>query len=129
MKLSRLIGARTIITQYAKEKLPAQTAYKFVKFLKTTDADEAFYNEKLRDIINQYAQKDEFGNFVQNDSGIVLVPETAAVCKSEIQELDNTIIEMPAKFSIQELSGLCLSMADILMIEELLIEENDIDGN
>jgi len=123
MKLIKLIAARVVISQCAKEKLPAQVAYKFVKFLKATDNDEIFYNEKLKGILSQYAKKDANGNFVHDGNGIALIPETAEACKQEIYELDNTVIEMPATFTIDEFSGLSLSMTDILALESLLIEE------
>ena len=129
MKLINLINARGVITGCAREKIPAQTAYKFFNLLKSTDKDEAFYNEKRREIIDRYAKKDDDGNFVVDGGGIALVPGTAATCKKELEELDNTIIEMPVRFTIEEFSGLCLSMADILAIEGLLLEKEDENGS
>jgi len=120
--------ARAVFAQNAHAKLPVQTAYKLFNFLKTTDKDEAFYNEKRRDIIDRYAQRDDKGEVVLDGASVVLLPESTAECKQEMQDLDNTNIEMPAQFSIQELGGLSLSMADILAIEELLIEEESMDG-
>ena len=124
MKLFRLINARAVIAKCAKERLPAQTAYKLVKFLKCTDNDETFYNEKFRSILNQYAKKDEDGNFMPSEGGgIALKPETAEACNKEILELENTEIDNAATFTIDEFSGICLSMSDIFAIEELIIEK------
>jgi len=129
MKLINLINARGVIVQFAREKLPAQTAYKLFNFLKETDKDEAFYNDKRTGIIKRYAKKDDEGNFVPDGNGIALIPETAEACKKELLELENTVIELPVRFTIEEFGGLSLSMADILVIEELLANKEDEDGS
>ena len=64
MQLIKIINARGVIAQYAGEKIAAQTAYKLFNFLKSTDKDEIFYNEKRKEIIDRYAKKDEEGNYV-----------------------------------------------------------------
>ena len=128
MKLINIIRARGVIAEHAREKMPAQTAYKFVKFLKATDNDEIFYNDKLTEILDLYAVKDENGKFIPDGNGISLIPETADDCKKKVEELDNTIVEKPVTFTIDEFSGLSLSMTEILAVDELLVETEAADG-
>jgi len=128
MKLINIIRARGVIVEHAREKMEAQTAYKFVKFLKVTDNDEVFYNDKLTEILDRYAVKDENGKFIPDSSGISLIPETADDCKKKVEELDNTIVEKPFTFTIDEFSGLSLSMTEILAVDELLVETEAADG-
>ena len=124
MKLIKLINARSVIVQHAREKLPVQTAYKLIKFLKSTDNDEIFYNEKRRDIINQYAEKDKEGNLKQKNGMLSWLPGKEEACNNELIELNDTQVELPPiKFTIDELGGLQLSVKDVFDIEELLIEE------
>jgi hypothetical protein len=124
MDLITLINARKIIMQHSQEKLPVSLAYKFAKFLKGTEGDEAFYNEKFLEIVNQYRQRDENGNFVESGNGIPLVASETEKCKEELKELGNTKVNLPnIRFSLHELSILKLSVQDIFVLEELFEEK------
>ncbi len=125
MKLNRLVTARAAIFSKCSEKLPASIAYKLAKFLRLTDGDEKFFNEKFKAILDNYAQKDEDGNFVRGDGGIVLKPETAEVCKQELRELEGTEIELPFQFSMDDMSCLTLSIKDCFDMDGLIKEEGE----
>lgn len=125
MKLSKLVTARAVLfSKCSNEKLPANIAYKFARFLRLTDGDENFFNEKFKEILENYAQKDEKGSFVRDgDNGIALKPETTDVCKKEIRELENTEIELPFHFSLNDMSCLTLSIRDCFDMDDLIKEE------
>lgn len=128
MNLITLLNARKIIMQHSQEKLPTPLAYKFAKFIRETDGDEVFYNEKFTEITNQYRQKDDKGNFIESNDGIPLVADVAEKCKEELKELGDTKIDsLNIKFSLQELSVLKMSMRDIFILEDLI--EEKIGGN
>ena len=123
MKLKQLIEARKTIMQYAKEKIPAPTAYKLIKFLKHTDTDELFLNEKLREIIIRYARKDEGGEYIFDENkGICLKPDYIEDARKEITELENVEIEIPFRFSLEEFTWLKISMSEIYTLDGLIEE-------
>jgi len=124
MKLINQINARKVLATYKDERMSTALAYKMMKIIKASDNDEAFYNEKFRELIEQYGLKDEHGNLVANGAQISLVPETAAECKKKIQELENTEVEAPpVRLILCELSELRMSMADLAALEEIIEEE------
>ena len=125
MKLNKLLTARAVISKCAGDRLPAPIAYKFARFLRLTEGDEVFYNDKFRAILNVHAKKDEAGNFVKaegNSNGIALNPDTAKVCQQEIKELENTEIELPFHFTMGDMGGLTLTIKDCLDLDDLIKE-------
>ena len=121
MKITNLIQIRKIISRHADKKISTALAYKMMKFMKASDNDEAFYNEKIREIIEKYGEKDENGQIVCIESGVSLVQTTIDECKSKIYELDGTEIDVPnIKFSLAELEQLKLSMNELFIIDELI---------
>lgn len=127
MKLNRLVAARAVIfSKCAGEKLPAHIAYKFAKFLRLTDGDETFFNERFKAVLDSYAQKDENGHFVRDgERGIALKPDCTETCRKEMQELENTEIELPFQFTLNDISCLTLSIKDCFELDELIMEESD----
>ena len=124
MKLINLINARKVLATYKDERMSTALAYKMMKIIKASDNDEAFYNDKFRELIGEYGLKDEQGNIVANGTQISLAPATAAECKKKIQELENTEVESPnVRLGIGELSELRMSMADVAALEEIIEEE------
>ena len=123
MKLNRLVAARAVIFSKCAEKLPAHIAYKFARFLRITDGDERFFNERFKAILDNYAQKDEEGGFVRDGDGIALNPETAETCKQEIRELEGTEVELQFHFSMNDMSNLTLSIKDCFDMDDLIKEE------
>ena len=52
MKLYKLLRARKILGDHMHEQLPAPLAYKIMKFIKASENEGAFYNEKFNEIVN-----------------------------------------------------------------------------
>jgi hypothetical protein len=121
MELNKILTARSVISKCAGEKLPPQIAYKFAKFLKATDTEEEFFNNKLKGILDQYAEKDTSGDFVKSDgNGVLIQPDKIEVCQTEISQLEKTEIEISFSFSLTDFEGLKLSITDIFNLDELI---------
>lgn len=124
MKLVELIFARETILKYSNEKLSAKLAYKFMKFIKTTENEEAFLKQRITDIINEYGDKDTNGNIEVLDKGVKIKQGRILECKKAINELYDTEIDAPRiKFSLLELQELQLSMKEMSSLERFIIEE------
>mgnify|MGYP004629413683 CR=1 FL=1 len=56
MKIYDLILARNVILKKANEPIPTKLAYKFMKFLKASDDEDAFYSKKAEGIKAKYTK-------------------------------------------------------------------------
>ena len=108
------------------EKISTRLAYKIYKFIKRVETiDLPFYQDKLRMIIEKYATKGDDGRILPNNDGNVPVTEDKQQeYFSELSELENLETDYDsALFTLDELSELKLSVADMFKLEELIAEE------
>lgn len=56
MKLDKLLQVRKVLGDHANEPVPTMLAYKILKFMKGSDTESAFYDQKLKEIIEKYYQ-------------------------------------------------------------------------
>ena len=124
MKLINLINARRIITKYKDEKVSTVLAYRLLKFMKASDTEETLFNEKFREIINQYGQRNNDGELIFSDGNVSLIPDKINECKTQLKELENIEVDAPTvRFSIAELGELKMSIADLFVLDEIIEEE------
>lgn len=123
MKLINLILARKVIGEHMADKLPSALAYKLMKFMKASDNEDAFYNERMGDIINKYGERNEDGEIKVKDNRVSLKEGCIEKCNQSISELQNTEIDRPNfAFSIEELEPFKLSIAEISSLDEFINE-------
>ena len=94
MKLINVLNARSVITSKAQVKgVNFKTSFKFMKFLKATDEDEKFYNEKREELITTFATKDEDGKIVIENNQDKFTDE-------ELDKMEFTIEEVSAIYEL-----------------------------
>ncbi len=99
--------------------LKLATAYKMAKLFKDMELSIGFYGEKLQEIVNTYALKDEDGNFVvtEDGKGVTIKEDQLGECQAAMEELYALPIEIAgAKFALEEFDGLELTTADALLM-------------
>ena len=112
MKLDTVIELRSVIEEFIDENISIKTAYKFSKFLQDTENDYNFFVQKTQEIIQQYAEKDEEGNFITfPNGGIKLIPEKTKDVENILKDLQNIdiLIGDYFKFNIDEFENLKIS--------------------
>lgn len=124
MNIITLINTAKIFEQFAQAKISSKLAYKIMKFCKSVAAEEEFYNTKRNEIINTYAVKDENGQVVvSNDGMISIVPDKIKEASAALIELNSIEVEAPnIKFTLGELEGLELSVADMFALDAFIEE-------
>ena len=126
MKLINVLNARSVITSKAQVKgVNFKTSFKFMKFLKATDEDENFYNEKREELIKTVATKDEDGRIIIENNQYKFTDENLAEINKQISELAATEVEIPEtlKFSSEELEKMEFTIEEVSAIYELIKEE------
>lgn len=124
MNIITLINAANIFEKFAQTKLPSKLAYKIMKFCKGAAVEEEFYNSKRNEIIDMYAVKDENGQVVVSDNGTLsIMPDKINEANDMLRELNSIEVDAPnIKFTLDELDGLELSMADMFVLDAFIEE-------
>ena len=124
MNIITLIEASNIFGQFAQTKTTPKLAYKIMKFCKGAATEEEFYNSKRNEIIRTYAEKDENGQVIVNNDGTVrIIQDKIAEANGALKELNMLDVEAPnIKFTLDELEGLELSVADMFTLDAFIEE-------
>ena len=124
MNILTLINAAKIFNQVAQEKIASKLAYKIMKLCKSAAADEEFYDNKRREIIETYAVRDDNDQVaISQDGMITIVPGKIDEANAAIAELNNIEVDMPSvRFTLAELEELKLSVADMFVLDAFIEE-------
>ena len=92
--------------------------------MRRADEEIAFYQEKFREIVEEYGVK-ENGEYKLTSDGqsITIIPGKEIECNTKIAELRN--LEVPIeniKFSIEELEGIDISISELSCLMSLIEE-------
>lgn len=123
MKLKDLIIARKVIYDRRENKIPSRLAYKFMKIMKASDNEDAFYNEKLRALIEEYSIKDEKGKTKIVNGEFRIKANCISDYNVAVEELGDTEVEVPnIKFTLSELEGLSFTVEEIFYLDAFIEE-------
>lgn len=126
MKLKNLIQARKTLSSYSEEKVSAKLAYKIMKFIKATSEEVAFYDEKIKEVIMKYAERDENNEVKADGNNIKLLKGTGEDCQKEVNEIAEIEVEKPQiGFYLRELDELKLSAAEMFVLDEFITIEEE----
>jgi len=124
MKLSNVVKLNEILGTKALKVLDIKLAYKIVKLVRRIEDDVNFYRDNWQKILNETVTKDSDGMPKIENGNYVFTFEKREEFNKRISELNGMEIEIPNeyKFKLDELSGLELSLADMYIIEPLIVE-------
>lgn len=108
--MQRILAVNTLFEKLNKEKYPIKIAYQISKIADLIGKEVAFYNQKLQEIIDTYAEKDENGTYVLTDDkqGIKVRENDLKTCEKKINELANLEVELETdnkKLKLDDLIG------------------------
>lgn len=124
MNILTLINVANIFSQIGQTKISSKLAYKIMKLCKSIAADEEFYNSKRNEIIQEYAAKDENGQVIVSNDGMITIDQSKIDdANAAVAELNNIEVDMPnVRFRLEELEELKLSVADMFVLDALIEE-------
>ena len=107
MKLSLIENLNTTLKSFQEKEMPIKLSYKFSKIFSAIEEDYQFFFSQLRKILDKYAEKDENGQFVQNDGHIPFKKDCFDLAEKALNDLYETEINLPkVTFTLDELEGL-----------------------
>jgi len=125
MLLKDVVEARDVLKRICTKNCKPKLAYTIMKILKETEDSENFYIEKYRAIMDECAQKNEDGSFVQNNGLFVLKDDHKELFDKKMEELCALEIDdINRKIKLSDLDdSLKLSPADMYSLDILIMEE------
>ena len=90
--------------------------------MKRAEEEISFYQEKFREIVEEYGVK-ENGEYKLTPDGqsVVIVPGKEAECNTRLMELRNLDVSIEnIKFSIEELEGIDVSISELSCLMSLI---------
>lgn len=115
MKMYEVLELQNLYSSIANIKLPLKTTYKFTRLMKSAEEGLNFYQEKFREIVEEYGVKEK-GEYKLTPDGqsIVIIPGKEVECNNKLAELRNLDVFIDGiKFSIEELEGINVSISEL----------------
>lgn len=122
MKMFEVLEMQNLYNSIADIKLPLKTTYKFTRLMKRAEEELAFYQEKFREIVEEYGVK-ENGQYKLTPDGqsIAIIPGKEVECNTKLAELRNLDVLIDGiKFSIEELEGIDVSISELSCLMSLI---------
>jgi hypothetical protein len=124
MKMYEVLDLQVLYNSIANIKLPLKTTYKFTRLMKRAEEEINFYQEKFREIIEEYGVK-ENGEYKLTPDGqsIVIISGKEVECNNKLAELRNLDVSIEGiKFTIEELEGIDVSIQELSCLMSLIEE-------
>ena len=125
MKMYEVLDLQVLYNNIVNVKLPLKTSYKFARLMKRAEEEIAFYQKNFQEILEEYGQKDENGQYklTPDEMSVLIVPGKEDECNSKLAELRNLEIEInDIKFTIEELEKIDVSIQEISCLMSLIEE-------
>lgn len=124
MKMYEILDFSKVYNSIKDEKMSIKTAYKLNKLVKKIEEENNFYNIKFHEIIEQYAEKNDQGEYQYIDENSIKIKEgKEQECYKKVSELQNLEIEIPnITFSIEELGDINLTIDTVNMLMPFIEE-------
>ena len=122
MKMYEVLELQNLYNSIANIKLPLKTTYKFTRLMRRAEEEISFYQEKFREIVEEYGVK-ENGEYKLTSDGqsIAIIPGKEVECNTKLAELRNLDIPIDdIKFSIEELEGIDVSISELSCLMSLI---------
>ena len=122
MKMFEILELQNLYNSIVNIKLPLKTTYKFTRLMKRAEEEISFYQEKFREIVEEYGVK-ENGEYKLTPDGqsIVIISGKEAECNQKLAELRNLDVQIDnIKFTIEELEGIDVSISELSCLMSLI---------
>ena len=127
MLMKDLYYLNQIRPKIVNSKMSIKTTYKFSRLFKEVEEQANFFDTTLSNIIAQYGQRDEKGEYVltEDKNGVMIQEDKKDECLAKINELNNLEINfnyIPA-FNLDELEFLDLTVDEMTILMPFIEEE------
>ena len=126
VKLSneQIINDANKLRAISEKQLPIKVSYALAKNIGKIESELKVYNKERNKLLDQYATKDEKGEFKFDKEGQVIFKDG---CKEKWDKDINELLEIENeidihKFNINELEGYSISPSELMVIDYMIQE-------
>lgn len=124
MKIATIETLKPTLLILSQKDLPFRLSYKISKLLDKVEKDSQFYTEKLRNIIQKYAKRDENGKIIFEGVNVKIEPASITAAEKELADLNDIDIEDPnIFFTLDEFEGLEIKPSELTGLLPFIKEE------
>ena len=116
MQLSKVVEFHNLYSTLREKEMPVLVAYKLNQIEDVCEKNNKFFEEKTRDIINKYAEKDSDGKplFTEDQKSVRIQQDFIDTCVKELQELSEIDVDVPdIKIDINDLNDIKITVAEM----------------
>lgn len=124
MKITQVLNYTTFYNAVKSQKMPIKLAYRLSKIAQAVEQEQKFYQDRVRSLLDVYAEKDENGTPITNeDGGIKLKQEYRQECLAQFGELESLDVDIKFEpIKIDELESLELTPEQIQSVMPFLAD-------
>lgn len=124
MKIKDILGFSNFYGSVKDEKMSFKLAYKLSKLASRVNEEIKFYQEKFRDIITEYAEKNEKGevSMTEDGRGVRIIPGKEQELNAKMVELEDLDVDIEPNLTMEELDGLTLSVEAMNAVMAFIVD-------
>lgn len=127
MRIQKILAMEEAIKNLKSKNLPIKTAYRLLKLAEFVATEADNYRNLFRQILDEYAEKNEDGSFVFSEDGtnVILKKDHIKEANEKVSELNQLEVDVPYTFDLREFENLEISLEDLAPLMDIIVDEDE----
>lgn len=127
MRIQKILAMEEAIKNLKSKNLPIKTAYRLLKLAEFVATESDNYRNLFRQILDEYAEKNEDGSFVFSEDGtnVILQKDHIKEANEKVSELNQLEVDVPYTFDLREFENLEISLEDLAPLMDIIVDEDE----
>lgn len=127
MRIQKILAMEEAIKNLKSKNLPIKTAYRLLKLAEFVATESDNYRNLFRQILDEYAEKNEDGSFVFSEDGtnVILKKDHIKEANEKVSELNQLEVDVPYTFDLKEFENLEISLEDLAPLMDIIVDEDE----
>lgn len=127
MRIQKILAMEEAIKNLKSKNLPIKTAYRLLKLAEFVATESDNYRNLFRQILDEYAEKNEDGSFVFSKDGtnVILQKNHIKEANEKVSELNQLEVDVPYTFDLREFENLEISLEDLAPLMDIIVDEDE----
>lgn len=127
MRIQKILVMEEAIKNLKSKNLPIKTAYRLLKLAEFVAIESDNYRNLFRQILDEYAEKNEDGSFVFSEDGtnVILKKDHIKEANEKVSELNQLEVDVPYTFDLKEFENLEISLEDLAPLMDIIVDEDE----
>lgn len=127
MRIQKILAMEEAIKNLKSKNLPIKTTYRLLKLAEFVATESDNYRNLFRQILDEYAEKNEDGSFVFSEDGtnVILKKDHIKEANEKVSELNQLEVDIPYTFDLREFENLEISLEDLAPLMDIIVDEDE----